>query len=184
MAKKDDLFEALYKKYRPAVVALFLRFGFDRERALELAQETYIRVYRSMDTWRQEGPWGYLQTTARRIALNELRDLAAAKRSAPVAAIEDLRAEPRSTEPTPAEVLAAADAERVRREWIRTALAELPPRLRAPLVLRLQEVSYKDIAVRLHLTLDAVKSRLHESKLYLRDRLNESPEVLDEPSDE
>lgn len=181
MAKTDELFETLYRKYRSAVVAHLLHFGFDRERALDLAQETFLRVYRNMDNWRQESHWSYLKTTASRIALNELRSAAAAKRSAPLTALDDLQTEPRATGPNPAEALEEARDERLRHETLRLFLANLSPRLRAPLLLRLAGASYKDIAAQLHLTLDAVKSRLHETKTLLPKTLQDAPEKLDEP---
>lgn len=184
MPQTDELFEVLYQKYRSAVVAHFLRFGFDRERALDLSQETFLRVYRNMDTWRQEGHWSYLKTTASRIALNELRNAAAVKRSAPLTALGDLPSEPQSKDPNPAEALEVADAERLRHETLRLALAELPSRLRAPLLLRLRGASYKEIAAQLHLTLDAVKSRLHETKNLLRKTVQNAPEKLNEPEEE
>lgn len=183
MAKTDELFETLYRKYRSAVVAHLMRFGFDRERALDLAQETFLRVYRNMENWRQEGPWSYLKTTASRIALNEIRDAHAAKRAAALTALEDLKQEPVATDPTPAEALESADDERQRQALLQDALARLPPRLRAPLLLRLNGASYKEIAAQLRLSLDAVKSRLHETKTRLRTSLQDVPENLEEPDE-
>jgi RNA polymerase sigma-70 factor (ECF subfamily) len=60
------------------------------------------------------------------------------------------------------------------REVLESAIAELPPDYRTALVLRdVDGLSNPDVAEALGITLPAVKSRVHRSRLFLRQRLAE-----------
>lgn len=174
----DQSFERLYRKYRSAVISYIKRFGFDHDRASDLAQETFLRVYRNMGSWRHESEWSYIRTTASRIALNVLREGTAAKRSASLVALEDeaLREIPLEEASVEAALIQSED-KGSRQLALRRALASLPPRLRTPLLLRLSGRSYQSIAGELSLSLDAVKSRLHEAKIRLREQRGSAPEL-------
>jgi RNA polymerase sigma-70 factor (ECF subfamily) len=60
------------------------------------------------------------------------------------------------------------------RELLDTAIAELPPEYRAALVLHdVEGMPNPDVAEALGISLPAVKSRIHRSRLYLRKRLSD-----------
>lgn len=184
MTKSDEQFRVLYEKYRSAVITLFMRFGFEREKALDLSQDTFLRVYGHMSSWRREAEWGFLKTTAQRIALNEVRRLRAQKRGHEPSSLEALTREPAAAEPHPEGQLLTREEERLRIEAFRVAISKLQPRLRSPLLLRLEGMKYQDIALRLRLSLDTVKTRLHEAKILLQRNVDAAPEELEDHGEE
>lgn len=177
MTKKDELFQSLYRRYLPGVVSYFTKFGFDRDKARDLAQDTFVRVYEHMDSWRGEAEWAFLRTTAQNVALNEIRSRATGKRKGQQVAIDGPKAlelPSRDREPS-VRLIEEQEQSRQTRD-LRKAIQGLPPRLRGPLELRLLGRSYKDIAATLRLSLDTVKTRIHEAKGKLREMLGDAPE--------
>src|SRR5262249_9512022 len=148
----DSRFQDLYQRYYRGVVAFFGRQGFTREEARDLAQDTFVRVYRGMATYRGEGAWSFLETTARRIAINEIRSRTTQRRSAKGSLwaeplTQTLSVDPWSgTEPRSPEVELAEQQEATRkRQRLKQAIANLPVSLKPCLLLRLQGVSYQEI---------------------------------------
>jgi len=128
-AGEIDAFEGLIRLSEKRVLALSWRFLGDRHLAEDAAQETYLRVFRSLDSFRLGEPF---EAWLIRIAVNVCRDLARKRGPlpAPVETLEHLEgdAAPRGAEET---VLLQQ-----RRALVRQALATLPDAERAALVLR------------------------------------------------
>lgn len=177
MTKKDELFQSLYRSYLPGVVGYLIRFGFDRDKARDLAQDTFVRVYEHMDNWRQEAEWSFLRTTAQHVALNEIRSQRSGKRSGQEVAIDSAKG-PELPTPGPDTSSRLIEAQEHSRQVteLHRAIEQLPSRLRGPLELRLRGHSYKVIAETLRLSLDTVKTRIHEAKGKLREMLGHAPE--------
>src|SRR4051812_7373803 len=85
MTNNVEQFENLYRRFFGRTVAFIMSLGFSKEDARDLAQETFVRVYRSMEQYRHEAEWKYIQTAARRLALNRFRDDLAQKRKVSMA---------------------------------------------------------------------------------------------------
>lgn len=186
----DSRFQELYRQYYRSVVAFFCRQGFTLEEARDLAQDTFVRVYRGMETYRGEGAWSFIQTTARRIALNEIRSRMTQRRSAKLTPLEEPLMQTISNDPwtgapllSPETKLVEQEEDARRRERLQRAIASLPDRLRECLLLRLQGRSYREITVALRLSMDTVKTRLNEARNRLREQLGEEPEGLAWPRD-
>jgi RNA polymerase sigma-70 factor, ECF subfamily len=180
MTKKDESFHSLYRRFLPAVVAHLMRLGFDRDKAKDLAQDTFVRVYEHMDSWRGEAEWAFLRTTAHHVALNEIRRRHTRKREGQEVTIDtpggrDIV----DSDPDAAARLIASDERTRRRARLYEAIAQLPERLRGPLLLRLAGNSYKFIAETSRLSLDTVKTRIHEAKGKLHKMLGHAPEEPD-----
>lgn len=177
MTKNAELFPSLYRRYLPGVVAYLMKFGFDRDKAEDLAQDTFVRVYENMDSWRQEAEWAYLRTAAQHVALNEIRRRHAGIRSGIEVAIDGAKA-PELPTPGPDTSSRLIEAQEHSRQVTesRKAIEQLPTRLRGPLELRLRGHSYKAIAATLRLSLDTVKTRIYEAKGKLREMLGHAPE--------
>lgn len=180
-ARFRDLFD---RYYRP-VFAYFVRCGFSRDESKELTQETFLRVFRRMDQYRGDAEWGFLQVTARNLAANEIRSRRAQKRAAVEVSLEELPYLPDSlardpwtsqAPPSPEDDLVEREEAANRRRRLREAMAELPEGIRACLLLRLSGLKYRHIQQRLDISMDAVKSRLHEARIRLRALLAEEPE--------
>ncbi len=157
-------FRALVERYQRPVFALLARMlsPSGRDALVEdVAQETFVRVYRGLPEFGQDGRrrlCAWILTIATRLALDELR-----RRPLGTEAIDG-----RSS-------LAAgerADAgleRRVLRSAIERAVAALPPEYRAAFLLReVHELDYEQIAQALAIDLGTVKSRLHRARAALR----------------
>jgi RNA polymerase sigma-70 factor (ECF subfamily) len=173
MGERDDMFGDLYRYY-PAVCRLFITLGFDLEDARDMAQQTFLRVYEHMDSYRGESRWNYLSLVARRLAYNEMRDRAAAKRSPVVASLDDLDADVAMDaynvvdQSDPYEDVAAKD----RHEQIAVAINDLPEGARETMRWYLAGLSYEEIAQTMNVTIDAVKSRLKDARRLIKSMLD------------
>jgi RNA polymerase sigma-70 factor (ECF subfamily) len=148
--------------YQHRVFALVSRMlaGRDRHVIEDLAQDTFLAVFRQLPSYRPAGPARlstWILTIAARRAIDELRR----RRPAPIEA-----------EPTGG---ARADDRARRRELQRAiegALEELSPELRAAFLLReFHGLEYAEIASSLEIDLGTVKSRLSRARAALRERL-------------
>ena len=152
-------------RYRPAVLAYMRRRGFPPEEAQDLTQQVFLRVCQNVDAYRGQAAWGYLETVAKSVALNAIRDRHAIKREGieepeeTAAAIPDRR-------DIPADVQLEVK-ERSRRLWEAVGKLELP--LRACVVRYLAGDSYEEIAAAMHLRVSTVKSRLHAARQRLQE---------------
>jgi len=173
----DTRFEDLYRRYYDRVCTFFIAFGFPREQARDLAQDVFVRVYRSMPDYRAEAEWSYLETTARRVALNEIRTKKATKHNADTISVDDQAVQLEDRGPGPEEL--AGQSELHRR--LQSAILQLSPRLQDVLRLYLAGLSYQDIEMTLGISEDAVKTRLREARVRLRDIFGEAPEGNESP---
>lgn len=160
-----DACRALVERYQRPVFALLSRLlGGGRRAAVEdLAQETFLQVFRGLAGFTPLGPARlstWILTIASRRAIDELR-----RPERSVALV---------TEPIAAE---RADGDAVRREVaaaIERALAALAPEYRAAFLLReYHGLDYADIARALAIDVGTVKSRLSRARAALREALAE-----------
>jgi RNA polymerase sigma-70 factor (ECF subfamily) len=163
-------FQRLVELYQDAVFHLLWRvLGHRAQRALveDLAQETFLGVYRSLSRFTTEGPARlstWILTIASRTALKELR-----KRRLLPARIDDLD-----------EVIAASDRTDAYTEHrafaaaLRRSLEAMRPEWRLVFVLReYHDFDYDEIARALELDLGTVKSRLSRARAQVRTDLKE-----------
>lgn len=157
-------FEELLMRHADRLFASLRRFGLDDAEAQEVAQDTFLRAWRSLPRFERRSrffTWLY------RIGFNEAQRRLA-RRPARGAVV--------STEEQPLDELAddrAGPAEQAENQELRTALeralGELPVDLRAPVVLRdIEGLSTAEAASVLKLGEAAFKSRLHRGRMALR----------------
>ncbi len=165
-------FEELIRRHAGRLHAALLGFGLDDTDAEDVAQETFLRAWRALP--RFEGRARFF-TWLYRIGFNEAHRRLARRPAAPAEApseeaeIEDLV----DTGPGPAR----RAEERELRATLARALGDLPPKLRAPVVLRdVEGLSTHDAAEVLELGEPAFKSRLHRGRMALRALLE--PQLL------
>ncbi|HEV7919223.1 MAG TPA: RNA polymerase sigma factor [Thermoanaerobaculia bacterium] len=171
---RDELFEAIYRKYYARVWRLYRSSKVADDEAHDLAQDTFKRFYEHMPQFRgeTEAVWSFLQVTARRLLLNRIRARLTGKRNGLHVDLDD---------PDLAFELAAPEepdyAERehqtLRRNRVRQAVAELTEGQQQVLRLWVQGLKYTQIAETLRVSVDAVKSRLRDAKKHLRARLGD-----------
>ncbi len=165
-----DAYGELVRRYQTAVVALTYRILGQREDALDLAQDAFIRGHAALGSFelgRPFGPW------IARIAVNLSLNSRGRRRISSVSldAGGDARPyDPPDDRAGPDEHLLAAEREAT----LRQAIAELPPFQRATIVLRhYQELSYEEIGRQLAIPLSDVKSHLFRARQQLRRRLDD-----------
>ncbi len=143
------------------------------DRLEDLAQETFLRVFRSLDRFSAAGPARlstWIGTIASRVAIDELRRPRPQRSESPAAA--DALAVAQSTED--------ARLRRLRR-CLNEALASLAPEARALFVLRAYEGwSHRELAEAFGVPPGTIKSRLGRTRAKLRRTLDELLEVADE----
>lgn len=173
---RDARFESLYRLFYPRVVGYLAHsFGFPREEASDLAQDVFVRVYQSLDDYRGEAEWAFIESVTRNVAYNMIRAQRTVKRSASVTIIdaEALRLST-SIDISPQEEQMVAKEMTSR---LNAAIDALPSATRSVLLLRLNDESYNEIARHLGITVDAVKSRLRAAQVRLREQLAVEPFV-------
>lgn len=166
-AGQHDAYGELVRRHQTAVYNIAYRLVGERETALDLAQETFLRAFRalaSFDCARPFAPWLYRIAT--NTALNWLERQRVPTVSLDSDAEEEREIPDESNTPERA-VLLAEQGARVRR-----AMLALPPRQRAVIELRhFQDLSYEEIATMLNIPLSDVKSDLFRARHKLRQML-------------
>ncbi len=152
-------FDELFRRHAQRVFGFLYRHTFDRARAEDLLQQTWLKVHRARASYRAGAPFApWLYT----IANNARRDAARGDSRSR----EELTTDGAAPEATPA-VDEGPDAERVR-----AALLALPEAYREVIVMhRWQELSFAEIAEVLSTTEGAIKVRAHRGYLALREIL-------------
>jgi RNA polymerase sigma-70 factor (ECF subfamily) len=178
-------FDELFARYYDRMVRFLISLRFPPEEARDLAQDTFLRVYAHRDQWRGEAEWAYLEAAVRNVASNAIRARLAKKRFAEMASPEMLEV---AIDPTvPADVQMSRREQKIARgKALRRAIAGLPRGTRECFILRLEGLPYKEIATRLHISIDAVRSRLYEARQRLTEQLGEAPAGMEktQPSPE
>jgi len=155
-------FEALYRRHAPRVHGVVARLvGFDRARAEDLAQETFVRAWQALPGYRFESAF---PTWLHRLAVNTaLMDLRA--RRSRVQGDGDEALEYVGT-PDSAGLGTALGMD------LERAVAALPPRARAVLVLYdVEGWKHGEIAEALGMAIGSSKAQLHRARALLRERL-------------
>lgn len=153
---------------------LYQIVGHDQD-AQDLAQEVFLRLYRSLDLYRGDAAF---TTWLHRLTVNMALDWLRARKRRPLqvpleppageteAPVRELRADG----PTPEEVAVQEE----RREDLRQAIMNLGPDYREVVMLyHFQHLSYQQIADRLGVPARTVETRLYRAKRQLREALTE-----------
>ncbi|MEA2601712.1 MAG: hypothetical protein QOF89_2704 [Acidobacteriota bacterium] len=158
-----DAFADLVGRHKDAVVSYLTRLTGDRDRAEDLAQETFLRLFRSARDYTEQG---YLRAYLFRIATNLVRS--EERRERRLRLLTPFLPKEEHAEP-------AAPSGLLRRELHRevtAAVASLPLRYRVPLVLHeIEGWSYVDIAQETGCREGTVKSRVHRGRQQLKQKL-------------
>lgn len=162
-------FEWLLARHREPVVHFFYRMVQDPEAAAELAQEVFLRVYRSRARYQPSARFtNWLYRIATNLALNYLRRQ---KRTLSLDEVRDngLRLPCPERRPNVEEEL----LRQARIGAVRKAVAALPPRQRAVIVLhQYHGLDYQQIAQALGCSVSAVKSLTFRAYAHLRRQLS------------
>lgn len=166
----------IFDAFHGRVFGFFKSRGFGEDEALDLTQETFVRVFQSMDELRSRASLdSWILKIAANVWKNEIRFRKAGKRDARVVSLESPETEgeegkvaalEEENAPNPLEELLTAE----RLGAMETCLDALPPRMRRCLVLHVyQERRYQEIADLLEISIQSVKSHIHQAKEKLQE---------------
>ena len=172
----DAGFDLLVQKYHKPIVHFMFRMVHNQAVAEELAQEVFLRVYRSRQTYRAEARFStWLYRIATNLGVNHARDTKH-ERAAQNVYLDQPDPETGTT-PDVADATATVEQEMVRDERmraIRQHVMALPERQRtAVLMHKYQGLDYKQIGEVLKLSESATKSLLFRAYQTLRERLKD-----------
>jgi RNA polymerase sigma-70 factor (ECF subfamily) len=151
-------FDRLVERHQRDVYRLCYRYLGNHEDANDLAQETFLRAWRSLGRFRGESAFS---TWLYRIAVNACLNQRAARRPL-TQELDDRLADPGAGAQAGVE-----NADEARR--VRAAVARLPEKQRATLILKVyQDLTHEEVAGVLGATVGTVKSNLFHALANLR----------------
>ncbi|MGK8207625.1 RNA polymerase sigma factor [Burkholderia cenocepacia] len=161
-ARDASAVRTLVARKLPRLLALATRMLGDRSEAEDVAQETFLRIWKHAPGWRDGG--ARFDTWLHRVVLNLCYDRLRGRREEPVDSLPEV--------PDPQPQPAAYAEHRSRDARVRQALAALPPRQREALVLQYyQDLSNVEAANLMGITVDALESLLARARRNLRAQL-------------
>ena len=175
-AGDGEAFEALVRKHHAQVFRLALTMVKNAGDAEEVTQETFLNIFRKLDSFRGDSKFSsWLYRVTANFALMRLRK----QRRQPTALLDDLLPQYQETgeaERPPSDWSERADRQIENKELgrkIDDAIQKLPEKYRIILVMRdVEGLSNEEIAQALGLSIPAVKSILHRSRLFVRGELS------------
>lgn len=156
-----EAFDDLVRRHQGAIVGLARVMTAGRGDAEDLAQEVFVRAWKSLRSFRGDSTF---RTWLHRVAINVVRT--SQSRQGRMMRMFTAAREDRPDPPSEAEPV---DATLARRQVIDRALASLPEDLRLAVTLRdLQGLDYREIAALLDLPLGTVESRIFRARQRLK----------------
>ncbi|HUT75938.1 MAG TPA: sigma-70 family RNA polymerase sigma factor [Armatimonadota bacterium] len=170
LAGQREAFAEIVARHQRVVYGVALRMLGDRDQADDAAQETFVRAYSRLSSFRGDSS---LRAWLIQIATRMCIDLLRARRRRPEVALDDADA-PASP---------AGDDGVTTRHSLARAIADLPPHYKAAIILRhLQHMSYADMARTLGIPLPTVKTHLRRARQTLRARMEDEAAPAEEIS--
>lgn len=171
LAAGDDVaLNEIMRRWREKLAAFLTRMTGDHSAAVDLAQETFVRLYHHRGSYKPTAPF---PTYLFRIASNLARNHARWTRRHPTVSVNDLdesRPEPAASSPVPDQQLDHAERLRI----IEAAIAALPPDLRETILLFTHhDLSYAQIAEVMRCSSKAVETRIYRARQILKAALRE-----------
>ena len=175
-AGDDSAFAYLVKKYRRPMVSFMYRMAHNTAAAEDLAQEVFLRVYRSRESYEPSAKFStWLYRIATNLAVNYVRDTRH-ERPEVMVSVDEPDQDTGLTMDVPDTSLTAEETilRRERMAAIRQKVHALPERQRlAVLMHKYQQMDYRQIAQVLKLSESATKSLLFRAYETLRVQLKE-----------
>ena len=162
-----DAFDIIVERHRRTVYQVCYRFVNNHEDASDLSQETFVRAWRGLKSFKGQAA---LSTWLYRIAVNACLNKVSARKTETEPIESDSFEDTRCESPTDAIVRG------VRAAAVRKAIAELPAKQRATLILRTyHEMSHQEIADVLGSSVGAVKANFFHALGNLKKILGSEP---------
>jgi RNA polymerase sigma-70 factor (ECF subfamily) len=180
-AGDDEAFERLIEFCGPRVYALVYRMIGHHEDALDLVQDTFLRVYQALPRFRGECAF---ETWLYRIVVNVCHNELKRRRRRPLTFTESDSELANGTfsvleqlvsGETPEDLSLRHECQRQLEQMIQ----QLPELYRLVVVLHdIQGLSYEELAAALNMNIGTVKSRLHRAHQLLREKIFQNQELF------
>jgi RNA polymerase sigma-70 factor, ECF subfamily len=170
----EAAFGEIMTRYRGPITNYLFRFLNDYEEAVDLAQETFVRVYFALDRYHTQYAFStYIYRIATNLAISEIRRR---KRRRILSLTGLFQADDESgSEFQPPDTRQTPDVDLVedeRSQVIARAIAALPEKYRVPVILRdVEGRSYEEVAEIMNLGLGTTKSRISRGRGLLKEKL-------------
>ena len=169
VARGDEpAFRMLVARHQTAIYELCYRYLGHVQDAEEVAQDVFIRLFRSAATWEPRAKLStYLYRIAVNLSLNRIRD----RKRRRLFSLDQVHEDGSTTEYAAPDTVRPdvllEDAER--RRAVRAAVARLPEKQRTVVILRrYHELSYQEIAEVMGCSVQSVESRLFRARQRLK----------------
>jgi RNA polymerase sigma-70 factor (ECF subfamily) len=171
----EDAFQEIVNRYRNQIINFIYRMVNDYDRAVDLSQETFLRIYTSAHKYQASYSFStYIYRIASNLAISELRQR---KRRQWISIFspfgnrdDDNEREMEFPDAQPLQDETMIDGER--RKAVAQAIQSLPEKYKLTLVLRdVEGLSYERITEITGLSEGTVKSRINRARNLLRDKL-------------
>ena len=175
LSGNESAFEALVHRYEDRLVNYLNNILHDYDLSVDLAQETFIRVFRNANHYKGKYKFStWIYRIATNLAIDEMRRrerkgrfffynvISLFQKDEETFQFPDLKESPES---------ALGNKERL--QLLQTAIDSLPQKYRLAFILKeAQELSYQETSDILKISLGTAKSRNHRAKLLLRKKLS------------
>ena len=172
----EAAFAEIVNRYRSPLTNYLFRMLSDYEEAVDLAQETFVRVYFAIERYHTDYAFStYIYRIATNLAISELRKKKRRRLLSLTSFFQTDEGDAQEFHIPDEKSLPDEDLiEAERSRTIEKAIATLPDKYRAPIILReIQELSYEEIAQILGLGLGTTKSRISRARALLREKLKQ-----------
>ncbi|MGB4989765.1 MAG: sigma-70 family RNA polymerase sigma factor [Pyrinomonadaceae bacterium] len=170
----ESAFGEIMNRYRGPITNYLYRFLNDYEEAVDLAQETFVRVYFALDRYHTEYAFStYIYRIATNLAISEIRRRKRRRLLSLTGLFQTEEGQDIEFQPPDKGILPDAElVEGERSEVIGRAIAALPEKYRVPVVLRdIEGRTYEEIAEIMELGLGTTKSRISRGRGLLKEKL-------------
>ena len=159
----QESFRRLVEMYTPRVYGLVRNLVRSQTEAEDVTQEVFFKVYRKLDTFRQDSAF---YTWLYRVAVNAATDWLKKKRQDRAIQLDDFGAMSLADDADgPDQNVRTKDL----RKEVRMAMGELPEKFRTILVLReLEGLQYEEISAVLQISKGTVESRIFRARAKLK----------------
>ncbi|MGE5653993.1 MAG: sigma-70 family RNA polymerase sigma factor [Bacillota bacterium] len=176
-----EAFESLVARYERKIYNLAFRLSGNAEDANDLAQETFVRLYRSIHTFKGQSAFStWLYRIATNVCLDEIRR----RQRHPTMSLDaPLETEEGQMERDVVDLTQLPEfiyESKELRQLVQRLISELSEDHRTVLILRdFENLSYEEIAEILGCQLGTVKSRLNRARAALKDRIIAERELFE-----
>lgn len=172
----EAAFGEIMARYRGPITNYLYRFLNDYEEAVDLAQETFVRVYFALDRYHTQFAFStYIYRIATNLAISEIRRRKRRKLMSLTGLFQADEESDVEFQPPDRRILqdvALIDDERS--QTIAKAIESLPEKYRIPIILRdVEGKTYDEVAEIMELGLGTTKSRISRARGLLKEKLKQ-----------